>query len=44
MKDRQLFKTARQHPELGTVTWANGADFAPEYLFELLQKQTKEAA
>ncbi|MBK1649510.1 DUF2442 domain-containing protein [Rhabdochromatium marinum] len=44
LKDRQLFKTACQHPELGTVTWANGADLAPEYLLELLQKQTKDAA
>jgi hypothetical protein len=44
LKDPQLFNTARQHPELGTVTWANGADLAPEYLFDLLQKQTKAAA
>jgi hypothetical protein len=28
----ELFKTARVDPELSTVVWANGADFAPEYL------------
>jgi len=44
LKDPVLFNTARQHPDLGTVVWANGADLAPEYLFELLQKQTKTAA
>ena len=44
LKDPQLFRTACQHPELGTVTWANGADLAPEYLLELLQEQAKEAA
>ncbi len=44
LKDPAIFKTAHQHPELGTVAWANGADFAPEFLFELMQKQTKAAA
>ena len=44
LKDPAAFKTAYQHPEFGTVTWENGADLAPEYLYELLQKQTKAAA
>lgn len=43
LKDPSVFKTAYQHPDLGTVAWANGADLAPEFLFELLQKQTKAA-
>lgn len=44
LKDPAAFKTAHQHPELGTVAWVNGADLAPEFLFELLQKQSKAAA
>jgi len=44
LKDPTAFKTAYQHPDLGTVAWANGADLAPELLLELLQKQTKVAA
>lgn len=44
LKDPATFKTAHQHPELGTVAWGKGADLAPEFLFELLQKQTKAAA
>lgn len=44
LKDPAAFKTAYQHPEMGAVAWANGADFAPELLLELLQKQTKAAA
>jgi hypothetical protein len=36
LKNEQLFATAHQSDELGTVVWANGADFAPEFLFGLL--------
>jgi hypothetical protein len=40
LRDEKLFSTAQQNDEMGTVVWANGADFAPEFLFELLQIQT----
>lgn len=32
LKDVGLFKSFRVHPELHTVVWPNGADFAPEFL------------
>jgi hypothetical protein len=32
LKDREYFKTFQLHPELRTVVWPNGADFAPEFL------------
>ena len=38
-----LFATASQHPVMRTVAWANGADLAPEFLFELLQEQQMPA-
>lgn len=44
LKEPSAFKTAHQHTELGTVAWVNGADLAPEFLFELLQKQNKATA
>ena len=34
LKDKTLFAQAAIHPELETVTWPNGADLAPEFLYE----------
>ncbi|MGH8728468.1 MAG: DUF2442 domain-containing protein [Burkholderiales bacterium] len=33
LKDKQLFAQATIDPELETVTWPNGPDFAPEFLY-----------
>lgn len=33
--DPSYFARARLDPVCGTVTWPNGADFAPEALYEL---------
>lgn len=32
LKDESYFKAFKLHPELRTVVWPNGADFAPEFL------------
>lgn len=32
LKDVEYFKSFRLHPELRTLVWSNGADFAPEFL------------
>ncbi len=34
LKDPAEFRKAKVDPELGTVVWPNGADFAPEFLYE----------
>ena len=44
LRDEALFLTARQDPLMGTVVWGNGADFAPEFLFDLLVAQTYKVA
>jgi hypothetical protein len=44
LKDLSLFQTAHQDSVMGTVVWANGADFAPEFLMDLLVKQQLQAA
>ena len=34
LRDLEVFKDFSIHPELGTVAWSNGADFAPEFLYD----------
>ena len=38
LKDINYFKTFNLHPELKTITWPNGADFSPEFLYSLAIK------
>ena len=35
LRDPAYFRLVRVDPEAGTVVWPNGADFAPEALWEL---------
>lgn len=35
LKDPRLFRTAKLNPDLDTVVWDNGADMAPEFLYEI---------
>ena len=37
LKVIEYFKAFRVHPELHTVVWPNGADFAPEFLRSALR-------
>ena len=34
LKDKQLFQRFKVDPELATIVWENGADLAPEFLYE----------
>ena len=34
LKDLDYFRGFKVHPELQTLVWPNGADFAPEFLYE----------
>ena len=33
LRDPAYFRRFEVHPELNTLTWPNGADLAPEYLY-----------
>ncbi len=37
LKDETLFARVSVHPELNTVTWQNGADLSPEFLYKAAQ-------
>lgn len=37
VKDLTLFSQVKLDTELSTVAWPNGADLAPEFLYELLK-------
>ena len=39
LKDMRLFAQVAIHPELETVTWPNGADLAPEFLYRAAQQR-----
>lgn len=37
LKDPAVFRTLSVHPEFQTLCWPNGADLAPEFLYESMQ-------
>ena len=39
LRDPKRFAEAFVDDELGTVAWPNGADVAPEYLYEAVRRQ-----
>ena len=37
LKDMERFKSFRVDPDLETIAWENGADLAPEFLYEKMK-------
>jgi hypothetical protein len=42
LKDVNEFRKVRVEPDLSTIVWPNGADIAPEYLYELVLKTKQQ--
>jgi hypothetical protein len=38
LRDVDRFADVRLDPEIGTIAWPNGADFAPEFLRTLVEQ------
>lgn len=39
LHDPAYFRRFKVHPDLHTITWENGADFAPEFLYSQVRQQ-----
>ncbi|MFW5640706.1 MAG: DUF2442 domain-containing protein [Thermodesulfobacteriota bacterium] len=39
----ELFRQVSVNPDTGTIEWPNGADFAPEFLYEAGEEERKIA-
>lgn len=38
LKDKNYFSRVKINPDIGTICWENGADIAPDWLYEHIQK------
>ena len=43
LKNLKFFKKVRFNSDTDTIEWENGADFAPEFLYEIGKKLSKTA-
>ena len=44
LKDQTYFRSFAFHPQFGSIEWANGADFAPEFLYDLAKATGQQSA
>ena len=44
LRDKETFRAFKVDPELNTIVWSNGADLAPEFLYDRLFVRAEEPA
>ena len=43
LRELEFFRKVSVNPDTGTIQWPNGADFAPEFLYEIGNEIRKSA-
>lgn len=43
LKDSEYFKTVSLNTDIDTIVWKNGADFSPDFLYEIGIEESKVA-
>ena len=43
LRDPDVFRQVQLNADIHTITWPNGADFAPEYLYQLVRSVANQA-
>lgn len=43
LKDVEYFKTVKLNKDIDTIVWDNGADFSPDFLYEIGVEESKVA-
>ncbi len=44
LKNINYFKTVTVNPDIDTIVWDNGADFSPDFLYDIGIEDTKAAS
>ena len=44
LRDKDYFRSFSLHPQFGTIEWENGADFSPEFLYQMAQISGQQPA
>lgn len=44
LRDPEYFRSFSFHEQFGTIEWDNGADFSPEFLYEIAQAGGQQTA
>ena len=44
LRDPEFFRKVRLNEEWGTIEWPNGADVAPEALYDMVKEQSETSA
>lgn len=44
LKDQEFFSKFYVHSDLGALTWPNGADFSPDFIYKIVHSNHRKTA